>query len=269
MRRYVLAACLLIPWLFVVGCGPKARVSIYMEPVASDDEYILDKEAGILTVEKSGVRISVRALTAADLLELAEDEDWNPYLQVNTWGKVTPLFSVFEIRVENLRESRVHVGPVAMLIDANGAQYASLSYDFFKDTYDTRTYEQTEVYHTYQSPYYRSPYSYYWRGYNYRPLYYTPYWSYYPRPRSYYVRRTTNQEAPLRRLTARETLFQGAKLFPGAHRSGLLVFERIDEGAEDVRLVIPEVVTYRGKSRKQAKTMEFTFDFRQIVAVSK
>ena len=273
MRRYLVAS-LLLGMLVFLGCGPKARIDIYMEPIASDDEYTLERETGTISVEKEGVRISVRALDVQDLLALAEDTDWNPYIKVNAWGKVTPLFTVFEIQVENQRESRVHVGSTALLIDANGAQYASLPYDFFKDMYDTRTYERTEVYHSYYDryPYYADlyyPYRYWWRGRYYHPLYYTPYWWYSPRPRSYYVRRTTNREAPLRRLTARETLFQGAKLFPGARRSGLLVFERVDEGAEDLHLVIPEVVIYRGKGHKAAKTLEFAFDFRQRVAVQK
>lgn len=269
MRRYVLVTCLLLPSLLLLGCGPKAQVAMYMQPVASDDEYTLDETSGTLQVEKQGVHVHVRALDTAELLQLAEDDDWNPYVEVNTWGKVTPLFTVFEIMVDNQRESRVHVGPTALLIDANGAQYGSLPYDFFKDTYDTQTYERTEVYHSYYGrSAYVNPYSYSWRGRSYHPLRYTPYAHYRPYPRSYYVRRTTNQEAPLRRLTARETMFQGAKLFPGAHRDGLLVFERIDEGADDVRLVLPDVVVYSGKGRARGKTIEFTFDFRQVVTVS-
>lgn len=273
MRRYRLILLLTLAGGLLFGCGPKARVDIYLEPVAADDEYTIDQTTGTLEVEKEGVRIRVRALDTADLLLLAEDEDWNPYVRVSTWGRVTPLFTVFQIEVENQRETRVEVGPTALLIDADGSQYASLPYDFFKDTYDTRTYERTEVYHSYYDwydwywPYRRYPY-YYWRGRAYYPLYYTPYWYYHPRPRSYYVRRTTNKEAPLKRLTARETLFQGAKLFPGARRSGLLVFERIEEGAQDLRLVIPEVRIFR-KGRKRPVEIAFTFDFRQVVNVSK
>jgi hypothetical protein len=243
-------AILLLLGLMISGCGVKARIDFYMEPVISGDEY-LDTETGAMTIDKDGVSITIKPLDASDLLLLTDDEDINPYIDVDFWRGARPLYTIFDINIHNTRDSRVVVDSPAILIDENGEQYASLPYDYFKEIYGAASRRYTEtVYPAYGYPYYY-PYSYY------------PY-RYYNRP--YYIRRVSNQNARELRLVARETIFDGAKLFSGARRDGLLVFELLDEGATDVRLVIPEVVVYDGR-RKQK--LDFEFNFRQIVSVKK
>ena len=240
-KFFLRAAIVLFLGLMIAGCGVKARVDIYMEPVVSGDEY-LDTKTGAMTLEKDGVSITVEPLDVSDLLLLTDDEDINPYIDVNFWRHARPLYTVFDVNIHNNRDSKVVVDSLAILIDENGEQYASLPYDYFKDIYGAGYRRYTEVVY----PAYYYPYRY--------PYYYPP----------YYIRRVSNKNAQERRLVARETVFDGAKMFSGARRGGLLVFERLDEGATDVRLVIPEVVVYDGR-RKQK--LDFEFHFRQIVSV--
>lgn len=247
---------------FIVGCAPKPYVEIYMEPQPSENA-IIDERTGAITVEKEGVEITLKPLDEAELFEITEDPDINPYVDVERWGNVVPIYTVFSIHVKNNRESRVVIGPLAIMIDENGDQYASLPYDYFKDLYGKGRIRHTEVIHR---PLYYRPY-YWWRPYRYH--YYRHYrwhypYGYYYRPD--YVRRYVTYEDPhLLRLTARETVFDGAKLFSGAKRDGLLVFEKLDEGATDVRVVIPEVEIYEDKELKEK--IDFHFNLRQIVSV--
>jgi len=235
-----------------------------MEPVKGGDEYVFDLQTNAITLEKEDVRITVKALNAADLLEVTKDADINPYIDVSFWGNVKPLFTVFDVNVKNKQDARVIVDSVALLIDKDGEQYASLPYDFFKSIFSARG--RVEVVHQY--PYYH-------RGY-YNPYRY-PY-HYYPRYYPSHVRRysdfvfregihplkTEKDEVRYQRMVARETLFDGGKLFKGAKRGGLLVFEKIGESATDMRLIIPEVIIYDGKKKRK---INFEFDFRQRVAV--
>jgi hypothetical protein len=238
-KIFLRTASVLFLGLMIASCGVKARVDIYMEPVASGDES-LDTKTGAITIEKEGVSITVEPLDASDLILLTDDEDINPYVDVNFWRHARPLYTIFDINIHNERDSRVLVDSPAILIDENGEQYASLPYDYFKDIYGGPYRRYTEVVY----PVYYSPYRY-----RYRP---------------YYIRRVSNRNIQERRLVARETIFDGAKLFSGAQRGGLLAFERLSEGATDVRLVIPEVLVYDGK-RKQK--LNFEFNFRQVVSV--
>ena len=65
-------------------------------------------------------------------------------------------------------------------------------------------------------------------------------------------------------MVARETLFDGGKLYKGARRGGFLVFEKLNESAREMRLIIPEVIIYDGKRKHK---VNFEFDFQQKVAV--
>jgi hypothetical protein len=226
----------------IASCGVKTRVDIYMEPVASGNEY-LDTKTGAITVEKEEVSITVEPLDASDLILLTDDEDINPYIDVNFWRHARPLYTIFDINIHNNGDSRVVVDSPAILIDENGEQYASLPYDYFKDIYGGAYKRHTEIVY---------------------PVYYRPYYPYRYHYRPYYIRRVSNRNVQERRLVARETIFDGAKLFSGARRGGLLAFERLSEGATDVRLVIPEVTVYDGR-RKQK--LDFEFYFRQVVSV--
>ncbi|MFQ6044237.1 MAG: hypothetical protein ACE5PV_25565, partial [Candidatus Poribacteria bacterium] len=102
--------------LILAGCGAKARVDIYMEPVKSGDEYVVDPKTDAITLEKENVIITVKALNAVDLLEVTKDPNINPYIDVSFWGNVKPLFTVFDVNVKNKRGSRVVVDSTALLI---------------------------------------------------------------------------------------------------------------------------------------------------------
>ena len=247
----------------LVGCGPKLHVDIYMEPVAKGENARINPQTGSITIEQKGVRVMLEPLDEVKLFELTEDSRVNPYL-VSDGRNIEPLFTVFGIRVRNIDNKRVVIDETAFLIDAHGEQYASLPHDFFSDLYDN-TGPRTVVYHDigdrYSNPYprslYRSPYRHYYYGHLHRYRNHPPYRVYHTYPDPYHVNDTRN--------VARETIFDGGKLFRGAKRKGLLVFNRIDIRATDVSVIIPNVLVM-GKGGSQSR-VDFEFDFRQVVAV--
>ena len=258
----------------LAGCAPKPQIEVYMEPVAGRRHAQIDEQTGSTSVEKHDVQITLEPLDEVDLFELTEDPRINPYLGIDRWGNVEPLYTVFGIHIENKSNSRVIVDPTAILVDLNGEQYAALPYDYFKDLYENvrpRTVAFYDPRYRYRYPYprsyYRSPYRYYhhnpynYLGYRSRYRYpYTPFrvYDYYPDPVA------ANHE----RLVVRETVFDGGQLFSGAQREGLLVFDRLDIDVTDVKVILPEVQIINKKKKKRSKS-DFVFDFRQVVNVKK
>ena len=272
-RKFLGIFALITTISILAGCAPKPQIEIYMEPVAGRKGSEIDAQTGSTSVEKRGVQITLEPLDEVELFELTEDPRINPYLGIDRWGNVEPLYTVFGIHIENRSNSRVIVDSTAILIDLNGEQYASLPYDYFKDLYENVSPRTVAFYdpgyryrYPYPRSYYRSPYRHYYsHPYNYRLGYryphrypYTPYrlYDYYPDPAA------ANHE----RMVARETVFDGGQLFSGAHREGLLVFDRLDIGATDVKVILPEVQIIN-KKKKRSKT-DFVFDFRQVVNVT-
>lgn len=250
------------------GCAPKPHVDIYMLPVTGQEGAMVDTPKGAVTVEQNGVQITLEPLDEVELYEMTKDFRINPYVSVNRQGNVDPLYTVFELRVHNADNKRVVVEDLAILIDDAGEQRASLPYAYFQELYTNvgpRTVVYRDIgyryYYPYPRSYYRSPYRYY---YGYRPFRYYPHRYFYPSYRAYNVYPDENH---LRnsRMVVRQTVFDGGKLFPGAKRDGLLVFDRIDAGVGDVKVIIPEVLVI-DKDGNQSK-VDFKFDFRQVVAV--
>ena len=250
----------------LVGCAPKPQIEIYMEPVTGRERAQIDAQTGSISIEQHGVQITLEPLDEVKLFELTEDPRINPYLGIDRWGNVEPVYTVFGIYIENRSNSRVIVDSTAILMDLNGEQSASLPYDYFKELYENvrpRTVAFYDPGYRYRYPrsYYRSPYRYYYHHpYNYPLRYrypYTPYrvYDYYPDPAA------ANHE----RMIARETVFDGGQLFSGAQRDGLLVFDRLDISATDVKVILPEVQIIN-KKKKRSKS-DFVFDFRQVVNV--
>jgi hypothetical protein len=247
-----------------VGCGPKPYPEIYMEPVPGRENAQVDAKTGSIIVEQKGVRITLEPLDEVELFELTKDPGINPYIGVSRWGNVEPRYTVFEIRIQNMEHPRVVVDQTALLVDEKGEQYGSLPYDYFKDLYDNvrpRTVAFNDIGYRYYFPYprsfYYSPYRYYfYHPYRYRYAYpsYRVY-DYYPDP--YAVNNA--------RMVARQTVFDGGKLFAGAKREGLLVFDRLDVGATDVKVIVPQVLIIDKKDQKSK--IDFEFDFRQVVSV--
>ena len=271
-RKFLGIFALITTISILAGCAPKSQIEIYMEPVGGREGSQIDAQVGSISVEQHGVQITLEPLDEVKLFELTEDARINPYIGVDRWGNVEPLYTVFGIHIENRTNLRVIIDPTAILVDLNGEQYASLPYDYFKELYENvrpRTVAFHDVGYRYRYPYprsyYRSPYRYYYQNpYNYRLEYryphrypHTPYrvYDYYPDPAA------VNHE----RLVARETVFDGGRLFPGAQREGLLVFDRLDIGATDVKVILPEVLVI-DEGKQQSKS-DFVFDFRQVVNV--
>ena len=251
-----------------VGCAPKPQIEIYMEPIAGREWAQVDVETGSISVEQHDVQITLEPLDEVELFELTEDPRINPYLGIDRWGNVEPLYTVFGIFIENRSNSRVVIDSTAILIDLNGEQYASLPYDYFKEVYEnvrprTVAFYDTGYRYPYPRSYYRSPYRYYHHPYNYRLGYRHRYrYPYTPRVYDYYPDPAAVDHE---RLVARETVFDRSQLFSGAQREGLLVFDRLDIGATDVKVVLPEVQIIK-KKKKRSKS-DFVFDFRQVVNV--
>jgi hypothetical protein len=247
----------------LVGCGPKLHVDIYMEPVAKGENARINPQTGSITIEQKGVRITLEPLDGVKLFELTEDPSINPYL-VSDGRNIDPLYTVFGVRVRNIDNKRVVIDETGFLIDAHGDQYASLPYGFFSRVYDT-TGPRTAVYHDigyrHSSPYprslYRSPYRHYFYGHLNRYRNRPPYRVYHTYPDPYHLNDARN--------VARDTVFKGGKLFQGAKRSGLLVFDRLDLEATDVSVIIPNVIIINGEESRSK--VDFEFDFRQVVAV--
>jgi hypothetical protein len=247
----------------LVGCGPKLHVDIYMEPVAKGENARINPQTGSITIEQKRVRITLEPLDGVKLFELTEDPSINPYL-VSDGRNIDPLYTVFGVRVRNIDNKRVVIDETGFLIDAHGDQYASLPYGFFSRVYDT-TGPRTAVYHDigyrHSSPYprslYRSPYRHYFYGHLNRYRNRPPYRVYHTYPDPYHLNDARN--------VARDTVFKGGKLFQGAKRSGLLVFDRLDLEATDVSVIIPNVIIINGEESRSK--VDFEFDFRQVVAV--
>lgn len=256
----------------LVGCAPKPQVEIYMEPVTGRKGSQIDAQTGSISVDQYGVQITLEPLDEVELFELTEDPRINPYLGIDRWGNVEPLYTVFGVHVENRSNSRIIIDSTAILVDLSGEQYASLPYDYFKELYNnvgprTVVFHDSGLGYRHSPPrsYYRTPHRYYYQHpYNYRLGYrsphrypYAPYrvYDYYPDPVA------ANHE----RLVARETVFDGGQLFSGAQREGLIIFDRLDISATDVKVILPEVQIIN-KKKKRSET-DFVFDFRQVVNV--
>ena len=247
----------------LVGCGIKPHVDIYMEPVAKGGKEQINPQTSSITVEQKGVRITLEPLDEVKLFELTEDVSINPYL-VSDGRNLEPLYTAFGIRVRNTDNKRVVIDETAYLIDAHGDQYASLPSDFFSDLYDSagpRTAVYHDIGHRYSYPYprslYRSPYRHYFYGHLHRYRYHPPYRVYHTYPDPYHLHDARN--------VAQDTVFSGGKLFRGAKRSGLIVFERLDIEATNVSVIIPNVIILNGEGSRSK--VDFEFDFRQVVAV--
>ena len=253
---------------FLAACAARPRVDIYIEPVVGKEGTLVDERTGALTTEQHGVEITVGPLDEVELFELTKRPEINPYIGMSRWGNVEPLYTVFEITVRNSDNKRVEVGETAILIDEHGEQYGSLPYDFFKDLYQderprTAVYHDTDYWHDYPYPrsYYRSRYRYYFR----RPFYPRRYYPFHTSPYHVYHVQPDTRVLNNTRMFTRASIFDGSKLFPGAKRMGLLVFDRLDIDTTDMKVVIPEVRITDNKGSRHK--VNFEFDFRQVVAV--
>lgn len=228
---------LLLTGVFLAGCAatPYPSVEVYMEPVEGRFNAQIDPETAAATVEKRGVAVTIEPVDAVELFALTEDPNLNPYLIVERNGAVEPIYTVFGITVHNRDHRRVLVDDIAVLIDGKDTQYANLSSDYFDSLYD-------DVDLSHQNPYV--------------PLTYPSYYGYH---RSY----VDTEALEWGRIVIADSIFESGKLFSGARRSGLLVFDRLPSDMTDVRIVVPEVRIIHSDGK--ADRLQFKFDFRQVL----
>lgn len=237
--------CLLfLTGVLLVGCAvaPQPSIDVYIEPIADRFNVRIDPETGAATVVQAGVAVSIKPLDEVELFALTEDPRLNPYLIVGRNGAVEPIYTVFEMIVHNRDRSRVVADDMAVLIDANGAQYANLSNDYFDSLYDNVNVARSDPWHA--------------GGYPYGAANYHSYYGYY---QSY----VDAEALEWGQIVIEDTIFVSGKLFAGAKRSGFLIFDQLDSRATDLRIVVPEVriVHPNGKEDK----LEFKIDFRQVL----
>ena len=243
--------------LVLFGCAAKPQpvVDVYMEPVVERSHAQIDTETGAMTLEQKGVAVTLQPLTEVDLFALTDEPWMNPYLVVERNGAVEPLYTVFEVTVQNLDASRVQVADdAAVLIDKNGAQHAALPYDYFERLYDDVDTSRSEVIARPYYPYAYAPYRY--------PYHYAPY-----SPASYYYSYVDVEALEEGRSMAQDSIFAGGKLFRGAKRRGLLIFDRLEADATEVRLVVSGIRIIPPDG--QPIEPDFKFDFKQVVAVKR
>jgi hypothetical protein len=233
---------LLLTGALLVGCAvvPQPSIDVYMEPIAGRFNAQINAETGAATVVKNGVAVTIKPLDEVELFALTEDPKINPYLIVERNGTVEPTYTVFEIIVHNRDNRRVVVYDTAVLIDANGAQYANLPNGYFDSLYDNVNLSHSDPWGA-AYPYAATAY----------PSYYGYYQSY-----------VDAEALEWGRVVIEDSIFESGKLFSGAKRSGFLIFDRLESSATDLRIVLPEVrIIQDGKQDK----LEFKFDFKQVL----
>ena len=234
--------------LVLFGCAAKPQpvVDVYMEPVVERSHAQIDTETGAMTLEQKGVAVTLQPLTEVDLFALTDEPWMNPYLVVERNGAVEPLYTVFEVTVQNLDASRVQVADdAAVLVDKAGAQHAALPYDYFERLYDDVDTSRSEVIARPYYPYAYAPYS----------------------PASYYYSYVDVEALEEGRSMAQDSIFAGGKLFRGAKRRGLLIFDRLEADATDIRVIVSGIRIIPPDG--QPIEPDFKFDFKQVVAVKR
>ena len=231
---------LLLTGMLLGGCAvaPHPSIDVYIEPIAERFNAQINPETGAALVVKAGIAVSIRPVDEIELFALTEDPKFNPYLIVERNGAVEPIYTVFEIIVHNRKHRRVVFGDTAVLMEANGPQYANLPNDYFDSLYDNVSVVQGDpgvaAYHPYAPTYY-----------------------------GYYQSYVDAEALEWGRIVIEDSIFESGKLFSGAKRSGFLIFDRLAREATDIRIVVPEIriVHPNGKEDK----LEFKIDFRQVL----
>ena len=231
---------LLLTGALLAGCAatPQPSIDVYVEPIAGRFNAQIHAETGAATVVQKGVAVSIRPVDEMELFALTEDPKLNPYLIVERNGAVEPIYTVFEIIVHNREHRRVVFGDTAVLMEADGPQYANLPNDYFASLYNNVSVVQGDpgvaAYHPYAPAYY-----------------------------GYYQSYVDAEALEWGRIVIEDSIFERGKLFSGAKRSGFLIFDRLESHVTDLRIVVPRVQIIH--SNGTADNLEFKIDFRQVL----
>lgn len=225
--------------LFACAVVPQPSVDIFIEAVEGKGDSKIDPVSGAVTIIQKGVAVTIEPLDEVEIYALTDNPHINPYVVVGNRGNVEPLYTIFDLTVLNIDAQRVLVNESATLIDKNGAQYANLPYAFFKDLYENIDKSEYDTNQHSRYPYY---------------------YSHYPRYHSYLDVESLEEGHAI----VAETLFESGKLFKGAKKRGLMVFDRLHRDTTDMRVIVSDIriVDSDGKEEK----LQFNFDFRQVVA---
>jgi hypothetical protein len=193
-----------------------------MKPLPISENQKLETENRI-TQEISAVKVTLEHYNFEDLSKLTSLFH-NPYLK-----EARELFTVFHLTIENRREGKIYLEPNKfVLLDDQGNQLESFTYQDFTQFY---------------------PLSY--------PRYYGPSYYYswsYPSERV-----VTAEENYYKRQVAFRTLFRKTRIYSGVCCEGLIVFDKIDPAAEEIKVIIPEIEIY--EDNKKIAVVDFEFKF--------
>ncbi len=225
----------------VVGCAvkPIPYNDVYIQAIEGNPNTNIDTETGAARIQQNGIAVTIEPLDEVEIFSLTENPQINPFIFVGKRGNVEPIYTVFELTVHNLESSRVLVEESAILIDKDGAQYANLPYAYFEDLYDNVNRSGNNILPSTTYPHYQSHYPYYHTYMDIESL-------------------EHGQEV------VAESLFESAKLFKGAKRRGLIIFDRLNLDTTDMRITVPGVRIVHSDGKEEL--LKFNFDFRQIVA---
>ena len=239
--HYIALSMLILAGLMQVGCAvvPQPSIDILIEAVEGQANSKIDPVTGAVTMVQNGVAVIIEPLDEVEIYALTDNPNNNPYIVVGRDGSVEPLYTIFDLTVLNIDTPRVLVDESSTLIDKNGAQYANLPYAFFKDLY-----ENVEKSGNSSNQYSRYPH----------------YYPQYPRYHSYLDIASLEKGHAI----VAESLFESGKLFKGAKKRGLLVFDRLHHDTTDMRIIVSEVRIVDSDDKQEK--LQFNFDFKQIVA---
>lgn len=232
---------LVIVTVLLFGCAvvPQPTNDVYIVPVDGHPNTKVNPESGAVTIVQKGVAVIIKPMDEVDIFSLTDNPRINPYLFVGNNGNVEPIYTVFELTVHNLEAPRVLVDESALLIDRTGAQYANLPYDYFKDLYNNVNRRDQNVHTPMSYPQFNRNYPYY----------------------QTYLDIDALEEG---HAIVAESLFENGKLFRGAKRSGLIIFDRLSLDTTDMRILIPDIRIVHSDDKHEK--LKFKYDFRQVIA---
>jgi len=232
---------LLLPWLALAGCGglipPNLKCQLQLQPQLppGDGSYSIDLADSSVIFSKEGAQISVKFLTDDELNArfppLFDGRHINPYtfaLKDPRKGYVPPRFTVFQVTVSNATYAKIEFDPgKATLVTDRGEEY--LYYDAGRE------------------------------GAN--PLVGNSFTKYYKTELGI---SGNEKELSLERMgTVYKTIYhRNRPVFREDRRTGMLVFDALPEGTQEIRLEIKDFVLSFDASDNPEQTVDVEFRFR-------
>lgn len=232
--------------LALAGCGGQQKL-IHLQPGEQVAGAEVDTAANSVVQKSEEVIVKVKAA----MMPIEHKND---------------LYPTFWVTVENTGKNKVTLQPAqARLIDSFGDQYEPLPVSVKES-------EETVDYYWVPDPLFWGRFS-TWRGWPYYYMspyprgiargrirwvtYYDPFWD--PYFNRVWVERVKIVKTAGEKPEKTETIYSGAKL------TYVLVFEKLSEYVDTVRLIVPEVTL---ADNEQSQTMDFEIVFDQVIKVA-